>query len=264
MTDEIGKVDSGDSGPKGHISPLIEIGILTKGKPTLSMVLASLLLQDTSNVHIQIVDTSDSPVIKRDDVVFALKLAFDRGIQCDYEFSREKERAFSVGRLKLLESLKGPNVCFVDDDVVMPSASLAQIARFVQSNGIYGYVAPFCKNAGFPGSVLEGKVHYAPGGIFFQDAVIRNILLDYYASTVDVLDRAKTKGKVWEIAFLTEVFLALGRKCTVQEDNIIYHLDYNEGPNWDFEEPIIVRNSLAKARELVAKHAGKTTLAALP
>ena len=254
MAGEEASLNNGDIRQNGSVSPLIEIGILTKGKPTLSMVLVSLLLQDTSNVRIQIVDTSDSPVIKRDDIVFALKLAFDRGIQCDYEFSREKDRAFSVGRLKLLESLKGNNVCFVDDDVVMPSSSLARIVSFVQSNGVYGYVAPFCKNAGFPGSILDGKMHYAPGGIFCQDEVVRNILLDYYSSTVDVLDRAKTKGKVWEIAFLTEMFTTLDRKCAVQEDNIIYHLDYNEGPNWDFEEPVVVRNSVAKARELVAKY----------
>ncbi len=111
---------SGDSGT-------IEIGILTKGKPTLSLALGSLLLQENRNIRIHIVDTSESPVIKRDDVVYALRLAFDREIPCGYEHSRERRRAFSVGRLKLLESLKGPHVCFMDDDVVMASSTLAQM-----------------------------------------------------------------------------------------------------------------------------------------
>src|SRR3972149_1874201 len=129
-------------------APILEIGILTKGKATLSMVLVSLLLQETQNIRIHIVDTSDTPVIKRDDVMFALKLAFDRHIACGYEYLREKNRAFSTGRLKLLEALKGQNICFMDDDVVMPSNTLARIASFVQDVGEYGYYAPFCRNAG--------------------------------------------------------------------------------------------------------------------
>ena len=32
-------------------------------------------------------------------------LAFDRRIPCNYEYLREKERAFSTGRLRILEAL---------------------------------------------------------------------------------------------------------------------------------------------------------------
>ena len=48
-------------------------------------------------LRIWIVDTAEQPVIKRDDVLFALKLAQDRGIRCEYEYSKERQRAFSVG-----------------------------------------------------------------------------------------------------------------------------------------------------------------------
>src|SRR5438067_2967385 len=107
----------------------IEVGILTKGKPTLGMVLANLLLQDLERLHILIVDTSDSPVINREDVLFALKLAQDRHIRCDYQRSRDKNRNFSIGRMALLEQLTGPHLCFMDDDVVLPSSSMARMAE---------------------------------------------------------------------------------------------------------------------------------------
>src|SRR6266487_1934236 len=85
----------------------IEVGILTKGKPTLGMVLSNLLMQDLQDLRILIVDTSDSPVINREDVLFALKLSQDRHIRCDYQRSRDKQRNFSVGRMALLEQLTG-------------------------------------------------------------------------------------------------------------------------------------------------------------
>src|SRR3954454_17750337 len=88
--------------------PPVGVGILTKGKPTLSMVLVSLLMQEHCQLRVHIVDTSPSPVLRRDDVVFALRLAFDRQIVCEYEYSREKERAFGAGRQRLLEALPGP------------------------------------------------------------------------------------------------------------------------------------------------------------
>lgn len=233
----------------------IEIGILTKGKPTLSMALASLLLQENLNLRIHIVDTSDRPVIKRDDVVYAMRLAFDRNIPCGYEHSREKRRAFSVGRLKLLEALTGPHVCFMDDDVVMASSTLATMMPVLQTNPGYGFISPFCKNAGFVGGPLAGVPHFSPGGIFFQDELVRKVLLEYYATTTDVLDEKKTNEKVWEISFLTELFTLLERKCVVLPDMVTYHLDYREAPNnlrWD--EARLVRASSLKARELVKKH----------
>lgn len=234
----------------------IEIGILTKGKPTLSMALVSLLLQENRNIRIHIVDTSESPVIRRDDIVFALRLAFDREIPCGYEHSREKRRAFSVGRLKLLQALTGQHVCFMDDDVVMASSTLALMLPVLQANPGYGYISPFCKNAGFVGGPLAGVPHFSPGGVFYQDELVRKILLEYYETTTDVLDEKKVPNKVWEISFLTELFSLLGRKCIVLPDTVIYHLDYREPPNnlnWD--EAKLVWTSAAKARELVSKYA---------
>ncbi len=234
----------------------VEVGILTKGKPTLSMALVSLLLQEHRNIRIHIVDTSDSPVIKRDDVVFALRLAFDREIPCGYEHSREKHRAFSVGRLKLLQALTGPNVCFMDDDVVMASSTLMLMMPELRANSDYGFISPFCKNAGFVGGPLAGVLHFSPGGVFRQDPLVRKILLEYYATTVDVLDSKKANEKVWEISFLTELFNLLRRRCVVLPSTVTYHLDFRERPsnlNWD--EGRLVRTSALKARELVEKFA---------
>src|SRR3954454_19223838 len=104
-------------GSDGHAAQQIEVGILTKGKATLGMVLANLLMQDLADIRILIVDTSDKPVIQRDDVLFALKLSQDRKIRCDYQRSHDKQRNFSIGRLALLEQLTGPHICFMDDDV---------------------------------------------------------------------------------------------------------------------------------------------------
>jgi hypothetical protein len=76
------------AGPLPGAPPVdVEIGILTKGKDTLGMVLTSLLLQDAVTVRIHVVDTSNRPVITRDDVRFALRLASDRGIRCTYDFA---------------------------------------------------------------------------------------------------------------------------------------------------------------------------------
>ncbi len=232
----------------------VEIGILTKGKPTLSVALVSLLLQEISDIRIHIVDTGDSPVIKRDDVVFVLRLAFDRGISCGYEHIKERHRAFSVGRLKLMEALRGPNICFMDDDVVMASTTLSQMLPVVEANPSYGYITPYCKNAGFSGGPLAGIPHFSPGGLFYQDDLVRRILLEYYATTVDVLDEKRVRDKVWEIAFLSEVFSLLGRRCIVQPDNIPYPLDYHEPiSSWNWDESRLVAASVAKARELVKR-----------
>ena len=234
--------------------PLLEIGILTIGKPTLAMALSSLLLQDEKGIRIHIVDTAPSPIINRTEVQSALRLAADRQIICSYEHLSDDKRAFSLGRLALLEALKGHNVCFMDDDVVMPSQALTVMLDYVATHPEYGWLAPFCKNAGTRHTQLAGKPHYAPGGVFRQDALVRNVLLEYYETTVDVLDRQTAKGKVWEIAFLTELFPLLNRETHVQNHNVIYHLDYNERPNWDLLQEDLMRTSRRKAEELVAKY----------
>jgi len=235
----------------------VQIGILTKGKPTLGMALASLLLQEMRDISIHIVDTSEKPVIRRDDVVFALRLAFDREIECTYEYLRGGERVFSLGRLKLLEALRGRHICFADDDVVFASSTLPSLFQVVRAVDEYGYVAPLCLNAGMPVGVLGQVTHFGPGGIFYQDEVVRTILLEYYSTTTDVLDRKKSISRVWEIAFMTELFEALGRPCFHQRDNVCYHLDYSERLNWDLADSALIGNSLLKVRELVAKHAPK-------
>src|SRR5947207_11575153 len=93
-------------------TPLLEIGILTIGKPTLAMALSSVLLQEERRIRIHLVDTSPAPIIDRTEVQFALRLAADRQITCSYEHLHDDKRAFSLGRLALLETLKGPHVCF--------------------------------------------------------------------------------------------------------------------------------------------------------
>lgn len=233
----------------------VEVGILTKGKPTLAMVLGNLLLVDEPSLSIFIVDTAEKPVIERDDVLFALKLAQDRKIRCEYQRSREKSRAFTLGRLQLLQHLTGPYTCYMDDDVVVASGSLARTMAIAAEMPDFGYIAPRCVNAGATRGFLAGKPHYSPGGVFRQDALVREILLDYYESTVDVLDRQAASRKVWELAFLTELFPALGRPCLVQEDNVSYHLDYHERVRWELMEQKLLRQSQQTLAELLSRHA---------
>jgi len=234
----------------------IEIGILTKGKPTLAMALSSLLLQNTPDIRIHIVDTSERPVIHHADFSSAMRLAFDRGISCTYEHRRAKQRSFSTGKLALLEALPGRHICFMDDDVVLPSGSLTLLSEFIAAHPDYGFLAPALKNPGTRRTALGARTQFAPGTLFRQDAIVRRILLEYYATTADVLDQARQGTSVWEVAFLTEMFPLLGRPCYTQPDNVIYHLDYHEGPNWDLLREDLLASSRAKARELVAKHAG--------
>lgn len=231
----------------------VEIGILTRGKPTLGMTLSSLLLQQVRDIRIYIVDTSDKPVINRDDVAFALRLAFDRRIPCNYEYLRERDRAFSTGRLRILEALKGRNLCFMDDDIVLPSPSLAQLLEAASATSQYGFVAPFCRHSAFPPGYAPGLPLYSPGTVFCQDQTVRDILLDYYRTTVDVLDRAPSSNKVWEPVFLTRLFPALGRPCQLQPDNVVYHLDYREPLNWDAFQEQVVERSERKALELASR-----------
>ena len=233
---------------------LIEVGILTKGKPTLAMVLTNLLLAEGPAISIVIVDTAETPVIERDDVLFALKLAQDRKIPCEYQRSREKARAFTLGRLQLLENLKGPNICYMDDDVVIAAGSFGRIMELARRTPDFGYIAPKCVNAGATRGFLAGKEHYSPGGVFRQDDLVRAILLDYYQSTVDVLDIQAASEKVWELAFLTELFPALGRPCSVQDDNVSYHLDYHERVRWELMEQRLLQNSKRALNELLTRH----------
>jgi Glycosyl transferase family 2 len=234
----------------------IEIGILTMGKPTLAMALSSLLLQNTPNLRIHVVDTSERPVIHNADFSSAMRLAFDRDISCTYEHRRERQRSFSTGRLALLEALTGPNICFMDDDVVLPSGSLRRLSTFVAAHPDYGFISPALKNPGTRRTALEGRTQFAPGTLFRQDATARAILLEYYATTADVLDRQRQGEHAWEVAFLTEMFPLLGRPCYTQPDNVLYHLDYREEPNWELRREDLLATSLGRARALVTKHAG--------
>jgi len=239
----------------GHESPpQLEIGILTIGKPTLVMAISSLLLQNEQNIRIHLVDTAPSPIINRPEVQSVLRLAAEQEITCSYEHLHDDKRAFSVGKLALLETLKGEHVCFMDDDVVVPCHALTAMFRYIEANPQYGWLAPFCKNMATARTALGGRPHYAPGGVFRQDRLVRNILLEYYDTTVDVLDKQRSSRKVWEIAFLTELFPMLDRSTFVQRDNVIYHLDYHERPNWDLLQESLVHNSHDVARRLVEKY----------
>src|SRR4051794_8141793 len=95
----------------------VQVGILTEGKSTLAMVLVGLVLQESVPLEISIVDTADDAVIKRDDVVFAMRLAFDRGVHCGYERIKERNRKFSVGRLRPLDEMNRPPLLFMGDDI---------------------------------------------------------------------------------------------------------------------------------------------------
>src|ERR687886_1862397 len=107
-------------------APTVQVGILTKGRPMLATVIANLVLQEDHPLEIFIVDTGEQPAIKREDVMSVLRLAQDRGIRCEYELHRDRQRAFSSGRLKLLENLSGPLIAFMDDDIVLAgTASMA-------------------------------------------------------------------------------------------------------------------------------------------
>src|ERR1051326_4483222 len=116
--------------PNSSPQPTIQVGILTKGRPMLATVIANMVLQEGHPLEIFIVDTGDQQAIKRVDVVSVLRLAQDRGVRCEYELHRDRQRAFSGGRLKLLENLTGPLLAFMDDDIVLAgSTAMASLAR---------------------------------------------------------------------------------------------------------------------------------------
>lgn len=243
----------------GEPAAPVQVGILTRGKPTLGMVLTSLLLQEAVQVRIHLVDTSAEPVIHRPDVGYALRLAADRGLYTSYDFIGESNRAFSTGKVRLLRELSGPYLCLMDDDIVMPSAAIASLVAEARRAGAYGYITPFCRNAPNLSSLGTASPPFSPGALIYQDDLVRRILLEYYDSTVDILDRQPSEQKVWEIAFLTRLFGVLGRRTIRQDDTVIYHLDYHENSTWIDDESAVIARSVARADALV-KQAREGTL----
>jgi Glycosyl transferase family 2 len=246
------------------VTPTIEVGILTKGRPMLATVIANLVLQEQGSLEISIVDTGDQPAIKREDVMSALRLAQDRHVRCEYEVHRDKQRAFSSGRLKLLENLTGPLLAFMDDDVVLPGTAMAALAsRASELGDKLGWVAPHCVNAGSSRGFLRDRAHYSPGGIFRQDDTVRRILLEYYNSNADVLDAKGPRERVWELPFLTELFPALGRTTEVQTETVSYHLDYGGSTRWDLMEERLLATTRRELGRLLAKYVSPRPLEAI-
>ena len=239
----------------------IDVGILTKGKATLGMVLTSLLLQESLTVRIHVVDTSARPVINRDDVRFALRLAGDRRILCHYDFAGESDLAFSSGKARLIRALQGRHLCLMDDDVVMPSIALKNLVATAQNQGIYGYISPICKNSPSIDASPANRPQYSPGSLIYQDELVHRVLLEYYDTTVDVLDQRNTDQKVWEPAFLTALFEVLDRPCLRREDTITYHLDYKEDMHWIDEERTVIARSRLVARNLVERVQSQSNVA---
>jgi Glycosyl transferase family 2 len=223
----------------------------------LATVIANLVLQEEHSIEIFIVDTGDQPSIKRVDVMSVLRLAQDRNVRCEYELHRDRQRAFSAGRLALLKSLTGPLIAFMDDDVVLAGmAAMAALARRAEELGPkLGWVAPYCVNAGSARGFLKDSPHYSPGGIFAQDEIVRNILLEYYNNNTDVLDARGPRERVWELEFLTELFPALGRVTEVQHETVSYHLDYGGGTRWDLMEEALGATTRRELNRLIAKYA---------
>jgi hypothetical protein len=222
----------------------------------LATVICNLVLQEANPLEIFIVDTGDHPAIKREDVMYALRLAQDRHVRCEYELHRDRQRAFSSGRLKLLENLTGRLLAFMDDDVVLPGTAIANLARRAAELGAdLGWVAPHCVNAGSSRGFLRDRPHYSPGGVFGQDAVVRRILTEYYNTNSDVLDAKGPRERVWELEFLTELFPTLGRATEVQRETVSYHLDYGGGTRWDLMEEALLATTRRELNRLVAKYA---------
>jgi len=252
---------SADSGRQ----PTIQVGILTKGRPMMATVIANLVLQEERPIEIFIVDTGDQPAIKRVDVMSVLRLAQDRHVRCEYELNRDRQRAFSGGRLKLLENLNGPLIAFMDDDIVLGGMSaISTLAHRAEELGPQlGWVAPLCVNAGSARGFLRDRPHYSPGGILAQDEMVRNILLEYYNNNTDVLDARGPRERVWELEFLTELFPALGRVTEVQPDTVSYHLDYGGSTRWDLMEEALLATTRRELNRLVAKYAAPSPASGL-
>lgn len=230
----------------------IQVGILTEGKSTLAMVLVALVLQESVPLDISIVDTAEDAVIKRDDIVFAMRLAFDRGVHCGYERIKERNRRFSVGRLRLLDELTGPLISFMDDDIVLAPSAAHNLYERARQAGTFGFMSPVLKNWGDGDGPLPGRPNYSPGGIIYQDAMVRRLLREYYETTTDVLDARGGPERFWEKAFLSELFPALGRVSEVRPDCLSYHLDYRERPVRYRIDDSLIQASAAHARAVAA------------
>jgi len=230
----------------------LQVGILTEGKPTLAMVIVGLVLQESVPLEISIVDTAEDAVIKRDDVVFAMRLAFDRGVHCGYERIKERNRRFSVGRLRLLDELTGPLISFMDDDIVLAPSASHTLYEGARQAGAFGFMSPVCTNWGDAEWPMPGSPHYSPGGIIYQDPLVRRLLREYYATTTDVLDARGGQDRFWEKAFLSELFPALGRLSEVRPDCLSYHLDYRERPVRHRIDDSVVQATANHARTVAA------------
>jgi len=242
---------SDESSAATYDGPL-QVGILTEGKATLAMVIVGLVLQERVPLDIYIVDTAESAVIKRDDVVFAMRLASDRGVYCGYEHIRERNRRFSVGRLRLLDELTGPLISFMDDDIVLAPSATHNLFEFARQAGVFGFLSPVCKNWRDADGPLPGRPNYSPGGIIYQDPLVRSVLRDYYQKTTDVLDARGGPDRLWEKAFLSELFPALGRASEVRADCLSYHLDYRERPVRYRIDDSVIQASVSYAQALAA------------
>jgi glycosyltransferase involved in cell wall biosynthesis len=257
MSDHDAVPDPGGlSGPVLSPDETVQVGILTEGKSTLAMVLVGLVLQESVPLEISIVDTAENAVIKRDDVVFAMRLAFDRGVHCGYERIKERNRRFSVGRLRLLDELTGPLISFMDDDIVLAPSAAHNLYERARQAGTFGFISPIVKNWGDADDLLPGRPHYSPGGIIYQDPLVRRLLREYYETTTDVLDVRGGPERFWEKAFLSELFPALGRASEVRPDCLSYHLDYRERPVRHRMDDSIVQASAAHARTVAASAIG--------
>ncbi|MHB1415577.1 MAG: glycosyltransferase family A protein [Chloroflexota bacterium] len=231
----------------------VDIGVLTRGKPTLGITLTSLLLQDYCRVRIHIVDISETPVINRDDVTLAMRLAFDRGVHCSYERLSERKKGFSLGRLRLLEMIAGPYVCFVEDDIALSSSVVARLLHAASRQQGFGCISPVSKNPALPFGGRRETPCYVPGSLLYLDDVLGGVLRMYYGSTVDVVDAVRAPDKVWEVAFLGELLRQLGRPPVLEPSAVIYHLDYHDMQNWQLADTSIVRRSIAVAHRLAAR-----------
>lgn len=232
----------------------LQVGILTRGKPTLGMVLVSLLLQEAIPLRIHMVDTAKRAVIERDDVRFALRLASERNIRSTYERLNSSDRAFTDGKLALIRELPGRYICLIDDDIVMPSSTLSDLWATAKSLPEFGFIASALRNSPHTQSPNLVGLQYSPGSVIFQDETVRSILIEYYRNTVDVLDHRRTMTKVWEIAFLTGMFSGLGRPCIDRSEVVSYHLDYQARPTWHEDEQALVNRSIRLAQQLITNH----------
>jgi hypothetical protein len=140
----------------------------------------------------------------------------------------------------------------VDDDIVLPPRSFMALMDWSRERQEFGFVSPVCKNYGDAENPLPGRPHYSPGGLIWQDSTVRGILLDYYESSVDVLDAKGPSTRLWEKAFLSELFPSLGREAVVLEECSSYHLDYKERPLRHSVDERVVNASVSRAREMAS------------